>query len=558
MDAITAALSDIPGAVFAVDADLRVVAWNQGAEQGLQVPAREAIGRACYEVVPAVDVESGRPCYERCPLVQGTSRYGWAYNRVLRAAWAGGKRVRLDCFLFKCVFPDSLDGTLCFVGPQGAAEADAQSRALEALEDVYPAVARSGDPQDTLRSALGAVLRATGAETVQLYTLDSDAHALVLFAQMGANPDSLEGFARSALSREMLDLVGRSQVPVLISRARGVASPESTEWAICVPLQAEERVLGALVATTNAPRFNVGVAARVLFPVAVQLSVYLRWAYSTHGQVWPPSSRGATSLPEARRLEFYCFGSFRLMRNGMPVPTAGFHRLKSLSLLKYLVAHRGRPISRDQLIEVLWPESDPARAGNNLRVVLHDLRRALEAIIGPQRSQAVLRNEGDMVFLDPSDSLWVDVEEFVSTLRRAGALATRGLLDEALAEMGRLGTIYCGDFLADEPYSDWCLAEREQLREVYLHQWERLGALLAEQGRSGDAEEAYRAALGLDPIREDIHRRLMGVLWRSGKKDEALRQFELCRTVLRREIGVAPSEETQALVRSMTSAPTPR
>jgi DNA-binding SARP family transcriptional activator len=71
------------GAAFAVQDDMRIVAWNQGAEDLLGHPAGEAIGRPCYEVLQAVRVD-GKPlcvadcngdlCFGRCPRdVSGAS-----------------------------------------------------------------------------------------------------------------------------------------------------------------------------------------------------------------------------------------------------------------------------------------------------------------------------------------------------------------------------------------------------------------------------------------------------------------------------------------------------
>ncbi|HEV7452474.1 MAG TPA: tetratricopeptide repeat protein, partial [Pseudonocardiaceae bacterium] len=70
-------------------------------------------------------------------------------------------------------------------------------------------------------------------------------------------------------------------------------------------------------------------------------------------------------------------GVFRVIRDGVPVPNTAWKSKKARDLLKILVARR-RSTPRDQLMELLWPEVDPAVAGNRLSVLLSTVRDALQ------------------------------------------------------------------------------------------------------------------------------------------------------------------------------------
>ena len=72
-------------------------------------------------------------------------------------------------------------------------------------------------------------------------------------------------------------------------------------------------------------------------------------------------------------------GRFRVLREGVAVPRSAWRSRKARDLLKMLVARHGRPVSRDALIEALWPEEDPARCANRLSVALSTLRGVLDA-----------------------------------------------------------------------------------------------------------------------------------------------------------------------------------
>jgi len=88
--------------------------------------------------------------------------------------------------------------------------------------------------------------------------------------------------------------------------------------------------------------------------------------------------------------------------------------------------------------------------------------------------------------------------------------------------------------------------ERERLREMAL---EILARLLRHQAKSDDAAAIATALrlLALDPLQEAVHRTLMRVYARRGRRDAALRQYQSCVGTLRRELSVEPEAETREL-----------
>ena len=53
--------------------------------------------------------------------------------------------------------------------------------------------------------------------------------------------------------------------------------------------------------------------------------------------------------------------------------------------------------------------------------------------------------------------------------------------------------------------------------------------------------------LAFDPWREEAHRQRMSALARAGQRSAALAQYQTCRRILDKELGVEPSAETTAL-----------
>jgi DNA-binding SARP family transcriptional activator len=231
------------------------------------------------------------------------------------------------------------------------------------------------------------------------------------------------------------------------------------------------------------------------------------------------------------RLVLKLLGGFQAARaTGEPVELSW---RKAQALLAFLALPPGAVHPRDKLAALLWPELPAAQARANLRQVLLALRRALG-------SADALRLDGDTVALDP-DRVEVDA----AALERALREAPPGELVAALAGYG--GDLLAGLRVQEPPYEEWLAAERERLRECAL---DGLARLLAHQRARGDGEGAVQTALrllALDPLQEPVHRTLMRLHVALGRRGDALRQYHLCVSVLRKELEVDPEVETREL-----------
>lgn len=205
-------------------------------------------------------------------------------------------------------------------------------------------------------------------------------------------------------------------------------------------------------------------------------------------------------------------------------------------------------------MEHLWPDTDPAAALNRLHGVIHALRQAVEP--HPEPPWQVVLTQGDSYRLN-SAVCRVDVDGLQSGLREGRELERKGRPGEALATYRAAAALYHGDFLEDEPYAEWCWEEREHLRETYLELLRRMAALLAARGELDESIHCLRQALLVDPLREELHRELMGCLARAGRRGEALHQFQVCSASLRRELGVGPLPQTEAVYRQLLCSPGP-
>jgi DNA-binding SARP family transcriptional activator len=240
-------------------------------------------------------------------------------------------------------------------------------------------------------------------------------------------------------------------------------------------------------------------------------------------------------------LRINLLGCVRVQHDGETAPARLPHRVQAL--LAYLVLHRERTHRRETLSALFWGEQSEASARSCLSTSLWRLRQILEPPKLPRGMYLLADSSGEVGF-KPRGEYWLDiavVEDAVRRLRRDKSDAR----DLPAAE--RALEHYTGDLL-DGFYDEWALRERERVRLLYL---DGLSRLLVAYMEVGNAERALHHAsriLELDPLREEIHREVIRLHLREGRRALAVAQFQQCREVLARELSVEPMPETRDLV----------
>jgi DNA-binding SARP family transcriptional activator len=200
------------------------------------------------------------------------------------------------------------------------------------------------------------------------------------------------------------------------------------------------------------------------------------------------------------------------------------------------VALRPEALKRQHVACSLWLDYPEQRAHANLRSALWRIHRT---------GLRLVNADATTVQLDSA---------VVVDLREAEALAQQ-VLDPLVVvdnlDVGRLD----GDLLPDW-YDDWLVFDRERHRQLRLHALEALCERLTQAGRLDAAVQAGLAAVASEPLRETAHQAVIRAHLAEGNASEALRQFKLCQRLLRKHLGVEPSERTSGLLRDIQPAVT--
>jgi DNA-binding SARP family transcriptional activator len=207
-------------------------------------------------------------------------------------------------------------------------------------------------------------------------------------------------------------------------------------------------------------------------------------------------------------------------------------------LLKYMVCERGRTVYPDEIVDIFWP--DAGRGGlNNVRHFIHALRDRLEPN-RPHRepsSFVLTRNGGYALDLDKVE---LDVGQFESLVSSGMSKIADEAAVAGVEDLKRAVALYQGDFLADEPYSEWTLCERDRLRHL-VHQ--ALQTLADERlAREDIVGAAYHLEkLGeIEPFDIAVHHDIIELCLRRGRQSEAVRRYQSLRSRLVRTFGEEP------------------
>jgi DNA-binding SARP family transcriptional activator len=245
---------------------------------------------------------------------------------------------------------------------------------------------------------------------------------------------------------------------------------------------------------------------------------------------------GAEPVP----LRLAVLGGFGVTRAGWEIAERSWKRPLDARLVRLLVVHGGRPVPEDVIFEALWPGRSAESARDGLHVAVSRARGVLD-LPGAQRS---LIESGEQAYrLRLGDGVTVDAEQF----RDAAEIALAEPGDQRQALLQRARSLWTGEPLPEERYSDWAAAYRERLVDRYIAVLTALVELRERAGDPAGAADLARELVDIDPLNEGAHRALIVAYARAGRTGHALRQYLECRRALVEGLGIEPAEATSRL-----------
>jgi len=220
------------------------------------------------------------------------------------------------------------------------------------------------------------------------------------------------------------------------------------------------------------------------------------------GEVKPRSNQ----RPAAQRVTIRTLGRFEVEIDGETVPTSAWGSKRARQLCKRLVAARGWPVTRDELIDMLWPdEYDMTKLSARLSVQLSGVRKVLGGGVIADRQSVRL----DL------DEVSTDLEAFHQATDDAAIVAA-----------------YTGEFLPEDRFEDWTTGVRDEARSRFVAAARRLANRSRERGDHPRAASLARLLIEIDRYDEEAHRLLVRSLLAADQASDARHAHEAWATAM--------------------------
>lgn len=234
-------------------------------------------------------------------------------------------------------------------------------------------------------------------------------------------------------------------------------------------------------------------------------------------------------------LEVYALGPGFVLLNDKPIDTWEGH----LPRLLFFFALDRPVITRSEICEAFWPELDTDQAVNVFHVTKRRLHKALD--------MDVLVHDEGYYRVNPDLNVQYDTVEFVIRLMEGRDKNN----PNRVQSWQRAIEMYRGPFL--QGHSDpWILARRQDFRAGYLEALMAMANVRLSEERPEHALGLLQRALTEDVRREDLHREIMRLYTRLGRRSEAAAHYQRFMEEMRKQ-GNEVSSETRAVYEEIMS-----
>jgi DNA-binding SARP family transcriptional activator/pimeloyl-ACP methyl ester carboxylesterase len=242
-------------------------------------------------------------------------------------------------------------------------------------------------------------------------------------------------------------------------------------------------------------------------------------------------------------MQFEILGPLEVTANGRPLALGG---ARARDVLATLLVHSNRAVSSDQLVDELWPGQSADKAAASLQVRLSELRKLLRSAEGCA-DRLTTRPPGYLLRVGDGE---LDSRRFEDLIGAANEALSAGERDKAIGHYDDALCLWRGSVALAGVDSPSARMESARLGELRLAAAESRAQALLDRGSPGDLgglAAELEALTARHPLRERLWATRMLALYRSGRQADALGAYRELRTLLDRELGIAPGPDVREL-----------
>lgn len=237
------------------------------------------------------------------------------------------------------------------------------------------------------------------------------------------------------------------------------------------------------------------------------------------------------------------FGGLEITNDNVTVNIVELFGKQLVNLLQVLLFHSEKPVQKDELIDILWPESkNPSSA---LKFSIFRLRSELNEIDFFKDKEAIVTTRKGYI-LNPNLDWNIDFVELQKAYNQINEGAE--LLDEKEFKIARkIFRLYQGRFYASPSQLHWILQKQEVFRQMYVKTMMRTSCYLYTQKRYDEMMLMNYQAVLIEPFNEGLHYYYMKGLVATRNYREALKYYDELNDIFLSELGTGLSKRFKQL-----------
>lgn len=253
-----------------------------------------------------------------------------------------------------------------------------------------------------------------------------------------------------------------------------------------------------------------------------------------------------TTFEFACELEISLFGRVVIKNRHGDIVSPHWKTQKTKALFVYLIVNQGELLQKDHLLDILWPEKSLTKATHSLHDHISFVRRIFKSLLGPDfRSRDIIGFRNPFYSLTNDIRLKIDVCQFENLMKKAAPLEPADK-DKAMEYYKNALDLYHGDF-CPELYENWAEGKRSYYRVQVTTMLKKLAEYHYDRKNYEESVNLYKSALGYDNLDETVCRGIMRCLRALGDNVGVKKQYEEFEKLLKKDLNVLPSMETQKL-----------
>ena len=241
-------------------------------------------------------------------------------------------------------------------------------------------------------------------------------------------------------------------------------------------------------------------------------------------------------------LNIRMFGKFQIENENGMLNKENMRSEMLTRLLAYMVSHREKDMTAQELIDVLWPDDQSDNPSGALKNLMYRLRKLMNRTWG-EDGRYIITGRGAYQ-LNPELVVHVDIEEFEECCRQVFNSADPAVQQENGKKAVEL---YQGMFLSELSSEYWVISIATYYHSIYLTMVKKLAALLEKEKQFTDVEEICAKAIQIEPLDEEIHCFLLRAMIADNKQKLASDHYKETVKLLYDSLGVRPSGEMETI-----------